>query len=89
MDAVQSLERLHSIALESIGSAMSVLWPGSGKRTDILMPHVMNYIATFYRPLLEKIDTVDYTRKSRDLKVAEEDASSMGLQAHEPWLLWS
>jgi hypothetical protein len=53
---------------------MDLLWPGSGKRSDVLLPHVMNYVANFYRPLLEKIDTVDYTRKSRDLKVAEEYA---------------
>jgi hypothetical protein len=74
LDAVQSLERLHSVALGAIAQTMDMLWPDSGKRSDVLLPHVMNYVASFYRPLLEKIDTVDYTRKSRDLKVAEEYA---------------
>src|SRR3954467_14174828 len=31
-------------------------------------------LCPFLRPLLEKIDTLDYTRKSRELKVAEEYA---------------
>lgn len=74
LDAVQSLERLHSVALSAIDSTMSKMWPHSGKRMDVMLPLVMNFVANFYRPLLEKIDTVDYTRKSRDLKVAEEYA---------------
>lgn len=74
LDAVQSLERLHSVALAAIDQTMARVFPKSGKRIDVMLPLVMNYVANFYRPLLEKIDTIDYTRKSRDLKVAEEYA---------------
>lgn len=35
---------------------------------------VLEYVTNFVKPLLEKIDTVDYTKKSRDLKVAEQYA---------------
>jgi hypothetical protein len=74
LDAVQSLERLHSNALAAIMQAMNVLMPRIGKRTDVVLPQVLEYVSKFYRPILEKIDTVDYTRKSRDLKLAEEYA---------------
>jgi hypothetical protein len=38
---------------------------------------VLAYVTGFVKPLLEKIDTVDYTKKSRELKVAEEYATRL------------
>ena len=47
------------------------------KRTDVLLPFALNYVAALLKPLLEKVDTTDYARKSRDLKVAEEYAARL------------
>src|SRR6266404_4967491 len=51
---------------------------------DILMPHALTYISNFLNPLLQKIDTVDYTHKSRELKVAEEYAVRLMRNAGYP-----
>jgi hypothetical protein len=87
LDAVQSLERLHAVGLRAVEQAMSVIGPGTGKRTDIVLPHVMNYVANFFRPLLEKIDTVDYTRQSRELKVAADYAARLMAKNYSPMAL--
>jgi hypothetical protein len=74
LDAVQSLERLNVFSLSAIDQLMYLLAQRTGKRMDTLLPLVLDYSTNFVRPLLEKIDTVDYTKKSRELKVAEEYA---------------
>ncbi len=74
LDAVQSLERLNYFSLTAIDQLMILMAERTGKKLDTLMPLVFDYATNFVRPLLEKIDTVDYTRKSRELKVAEEYA---------------
>jgi hypothetical protein len=74
LDAVQSLERLNVFSLAAIDQLMLLLTQRTGKRVDTLLPLVLNYSTSFVRPLLDKIDTVDYTKKSRELKVAEEYA---------------
>jgi hypothetical protein len=74
LDAVQSLERLNVFSLSAIDSLMMLLTQRTGKKLDTLLPLVLSYSNGFVRPLLEKIDTVDYTKKSRELKVAEEYA---------------
>jgi uncharacterized protein Veg len=74
LDAIQSLERLSAFGLTLIDQTMRFVISRSGKRTDILLPQVFTYTSHFLRPLLEKIDAVDYTRMSRDLKIAEDYA---------------
>lgn len=74
LNAVQSLERLNAFSLTAIDQAMQLLMGRTRKKSDTLLPLVLEYAANFLRPLLEKIDTVDYTKKSRDLKVAEQYA---------------
>lgn len=74
LETVQSLERLSAFSLRTIDQVMHLLSRRSAKRTDVLMPMVMDYAAKFVKPLLDKIDTVDYTQKSRQLKLAEEYA---------------
>jgi len=71
LDEVQSLERLHSQALSMLDSTMQLLVRRTGKRTDVLLPHTINYVTHFMRPLLEKIDAVHYTATARLLRVAE------------------
>jgi Serine dehydrogenase proteinase len=74
LDAVQSLERLNAFSLTAIDQLMLLMTERTGKKIDTLLPLVFNYATSFVRPLLEKIDTVDFTKKSRELKVAEEYA---------------
>jgi hypothetical protein len=74
LNTVKSLERLHAFALTAIDQTMMLLPKRMLKRTDVILPHVLSYVAEFLKPLLEKIDTADYTKKSRDLKLTEEYA---------------
>jgi len=84
LDAVQALERLNAFALAATDEAMMLYVRRTGKRTDVLLPHVLTYAANFVRPLLEKIDTVEYTRRSRELRVAEEYAIRL-MKPNYPW----
>ena len=74
LDEVQALERLNSVALTLTDQAMFLLVGRTGKKTDTVLPHVLHFVAEFMRPLLDKIDTVHYTQRSRVLKVAEDYA---------------
>lgn len=74
LDDVQALERLNVFAIGAVDQSMMMYVARTGKRTDVLLPHVLQYATNFLRPLLDKIDTVEYTRKSRELKVAEDYA---------------
>jgi hypothetical protein len=77
LNSVQALERLNAFALTAVDQTMQLLIRRIPKRTDILLPFALEYVATLLKPLLEKVDTTDYARKSRDLKVAEEYAARL------------
>jgi len=74
LNAVQSLERINAFSLTVIDQLTPILIGRSGRKLDVVLPMVMDYAVNLVRPLLEKIDTVDFTRRSRELKVAEEYA---------------
>ena len=74
LNAVQSLERLNAYALSAFDQAMQLLVPRTRKKLDVLMPLALEYAISVIRPLVENIDTIDLTRKSRELKVAEDYA---------------
>jgi len=74
LNSVQSLERLNAYALTAFDQAMQLFISRMRKKPDVLMPMAINYATTMIKPLVEKIDTFDLTRKSRDLKVAEDYA---------------
>jgi hypothetical protein len=74
LNEVQSLERLRAYSLESIDETMFLLMHQTGKKIDSLLPIVLHYVAETNRPLLEKIDVVHYTERSRILKEAEQYA---------------
>jgi Serine dehydrogenase proteinase len=74
LDAVQSLERLNAFSMTALDQTVLLLLRRTGKRLDSILPHALSYVTKFVHPLLEKIDTLDYTKKSRELKVAEEYA---------------
>lgn len=62
--------------LTAVDQTMQLLLRRLQKRTDVLLPHALNYVAALLKPLFEKVDTVDYARKSRDLKMTEEYAAA-------------
>jgi hypothetical protein len=74
LNETQSLERLHAAALAAFDQTMFLLGPRTKKRIEFLLPHALKFTAEMMRPLLEKVDVVQYTARLRDLKVAEEYA---------------
>jgi hypothetical protein len=74
LNAVQSLERLNAYALTALDQAMQLLLARMRKRADILLPTALQYASGIVKPLAEKLDTIEITRKSRELKVAEDYA---------------
>jgi len=74
LDEVQALERLQAFAMDVVDKTMMLLISRTAKRTDIILPIVLRFVAELVRPLFEKIDVVHYNSSSRLLKVAEEYA---------------
>ncbi|HEY1858358.1 SDH family Clp fold serine proteinase [Acidocella sp.] len=74
LNAVQSLERLNAYALSAFDQAMFLFLSRTGKKAEIVMPMAMQYATSMVKPLVEKIDTIELTKKSRELKVAEDYA---------------
>ncbi|MGH7981700.1 MAG: SDH family Clp fold serine proteinase [Candidatus Udaeobacter sp.] len=83
LNAVQSLERLNAFAMTAVDQMMILIATRFGRKLDVSLPLVLDYATKFTRPLLEKIDTVDYVRKSRELKVAEDYATRL-MMPHYP-----
>lgn len=86
LNSVQSLERLNAFAMTAIDQSMQLLLLRTrNKKLEPLFPHVFSYATSFLKPLLEKIDTVELTKKSRDLKVAEQYAVRLMRGAGYQW----
>lgn len=88
LNTIQSLERLHADALSCVDSMMQLLLLRTGKRVDLILPTVLRHATEFVQPLVEKIDTLDYTEKSRAMKMAEDYAirlmTKAGYAPNEP-----
>lgn len=82
LNSVQALERLGAYALTAVDQTMQLLLRRVPKKTDVLVPMALDYVTKLLKPLLEKVDAVDYARKSRDLKVAEEYAARLMRSTH-------
>lgn len=82
LNTVQSLERLSAYSMTVVDQIMQLLLRRMAKKSDVLVPLALNYVAALMKPLFEKVDTVDYSRKSRDLKVAEEYAARLMRRAY-------
>lgn len=74
LNAVQSLERLNAYALTALDQYMLLLIGRIGKKPDSLLPLASQYATSMIKPLVEKIDAINITERSRDLKVAEDYA---------------
>jgi len=74
LDTVHSLQRLKAFALETVDEAMFLMIGRTAKKTEKVLPHTLHFVAELVKPLLDQIDVIEYTKMSRDLKVAEEYA---------------
>lgn len=83
LNEVQSLERINSAALQMLDQTMLLLLTRSGKRVTTLLPCVLEFVSSFMRPMLEKLDTVHYTQTSRQLHIGTEYAKRL-LETHLP-----
>lgn len=77
LNAVQSLERLNAYALTAFDQAMQLFLLRINKKPDSLIPFALDYATSIVKPLVEKIDTIDLTRKSRELKEAQDYAARL------------
>jgi hypothetical protein len=84
LDAVQAFEQLNSYALTAYDQAMLLLMRRTGKKPITLMPAALQYATSIVSPLADKIDTIELTRKSRELKVAEEYAKRVMRANYSP-----
>jgi hypothetical protein len=85
LNAVQSLERLNAYALTALDQAMTLFLARTRKRPDALLPLALQYATSMIGPLVGKIDSVALTKKSRDLKVAEDYAVRLMKAAGYPF----
>lgn len=74
LNAVQSLERLNAYALTALDQFMLLLVQRLRKKPDAILSLASEYATNMIRPLVEKIDSINLTKKSRELKVAEDYA---------------
>lgn len=74
LNTLQALERLHADSMRIVDEMMQLLVLRTGKKVEALLPAVLCHGTDFVKPLVEKIDTLDYTEKSRAMKMAEDYA---------------
>jgi hypothetical protein len=84
LSEAQSFLRLHAAALDVIDRTTILLVNRTGKRIDSILPHTLKFVAETMRPLLEKVDVVQFTDRLRTLKVAEEYAARLLRPNHAP-----
>jgi hypothetical protein len=82
LEEVQALERINAAALTAIDQVMIFLMMRTGRKTESAIPHAMRFASDLMRPLVDKIDTVQYSKRSRELKEAEEYATRLLQPAH-------
>lgn len=71
LDDAQALERLTAYALKTVDETMVMLSMKTPKKISTLLPLSLDFVASVLRPMLENVDIVHYTQRSRLLKVAE------------------
>jgi hypothetical protein len=74
LNAVQSFERLNAYGLTALDHAVRLLMTRTRKKPLTVLPYALQYATSILGPLADKIDTIDLTRKSRELKVAADYA---------------
>jgi len=74
LDEVQSVDGLFELANNQILTT-TMMWSNiMGRKKQLLLPTVIDYVTGMIRPLMEKIDAVHYMSLSRTLRIAQEYA---------------
>ncbi|MBS0661274.1 MAG: hypothetical protein JSR82_23910 [Verrucomicrobia bacterium] len=84
LDEVQSMERLFAVGLDAVDRTMQLIIQRTGKKVENVLGPTMHFVAEMMTPLVQKIDTVQFTLKSRILKVAEEYATRLLVPQYSP-----
>lgn len=78
LNEVESVQRLFTDVLEAVDQTMVLLYPRLGmRRAEQVLPYAIELVTETMRPLLEKVDTRLFTKRSRDLKVGEDYAARL------------
>jgi hypothetical protein len=77
LEVVNSVDGLNKEALKAIHAQMMFWAECSGKNIRELLPIASHFVAEMMQPMLDKIDSVEFTKHSRILKVAEEYAGRL------------
>ena len=59
----------------ALDQSVHLLLARTQKKSVAVLPHALQYATTIIGPLVDKIDSIDLTRKSRELKVASDYAT--------------
>ncbi|MDP9364624.1 MAG: hypothetical protein M3Q10_10445 [Chloroflexota bacterium] len=77
LNEVEAVQRLRTDVLAAVDETMWLLLPRLLKKPDAVLPHAIELVTKTMRPLLEKVDTKLYTKRSRELKVGEDYAARL------------
>lgn len=77
LNEVEAVQRLHTDVLAAVDQTMGLLLPRLLKKPEAVLPHAIELVTGTMRPLLEKVDTKLYTKRSRELKVGEDYAARL------------
>ena len=74
LNHVQALERLGADSMRVMDSMVRMLLSRMDKPMNDIVRFAIEFSTSLVRPLMENIDVVEYTRRSRELKMGEEYA---------------
>jgi hypothetical protein len=84
LEVVQAVERLRVESLETLEATCMTIKMGTGLPYTTVLPFAIENTVGLMRPLLEKVDVVQYMRMSRSLKVGEEYAAQLMAPIYGP-----
>lgn len=74
LNEVQAVERLYSIALDALDQAVTMLMFKTRSRPMKVLEPAMSFVTDLTAPMMNSIDVVRYSERSRALKVGEDYA---------------
>ena len=77
LEVVNAVDGLNNEALKAIHAQMIFWAEASGKNISELLPMATKFVAEMMKPMFDKIDTIEFTKHSRFLNIAEEYAARL------------
>lgn len=84
LNEMEAVQRLHTDVLAAVDQTMWLLLPRLVKKPEAVLPNAIELVTGTMRPLLEKVDTKLYTKRSRELKVGEDYADRLLTNRYPP-----